>query len=296
MGFGKDKSKKGVILEAQRDKKRAHFATLIDTCHLNAEWEPKLQKYKGRVVFRGDIVEDESGAYAVFTEHGSSASQMTAAKIMGVIARLPGCDGQAADDVSACTQIKNGGCSQIAQNSKVRIRLPRHIWPKSSSNIEDFVVPLERNLYGHPLAGLCWERQFEEVLLELGWEKVPNWECMFVHRKKRLISCQFMWMTSPWLERSRIWSYDMEGTCSHCVERYCESANKKVEATVQSLKSLFGWSSIQAGGTGISGRIIISMLTDCFEMLVLGTNWTTWHVVVSQQACEISHKMDSGMW
>ena len=46
------------------------------------------------------------------------------------------------------------------------------------------MVPPERNLYGHPLAGLLWERQFEEVLLELGWEKVPNWECLFVHRKQ----------------------------------------------------------------------------------------------------------------
>ena len=26
-------------------------------------------------------------------------------------------------------------------------------------------------------------RQFEEVLLELGWQKVPNWECLFVHRQ-----------------------------------------------------------------------------------------------------------------
>ena len=34
--------------------------------------------------------------------------------------------------------------------------------------IEDPVVSLERNLYGHPLAGLLWERQFEEALLELG--------------------------------------------------------------------------------------------------------------------------------
>ena len=34
------------------------------------------------------------------------------------------------------------------------IRLPRHKWPKSWSSMEDPVVPLERNLYGHPLAGL----------------------------------------------------------------------------------------------------------------------------------------------
>ena len=48
------------------------------------------------------------------------------------------------------------------------------------------VVPLERNLYGHPLAGLLWERQFEKVPLKFGWEKVSNWECLFVHRVKGL--------------------------------------------------------------------------------------------------------------
>ena len=80
----------------KRDKKKVHFATLMDTCHLeNAELKPKLQKYKGRVALRVDIVKDNSGAYAVFTEQGSSASQMTAAKVMDVIARLPSCDGQA---------------------------------------------------------------------------------------------------------------------------------------------------------------------------------------------------------
>ena len=44
---------------------------------------------------------DDSGSYAVFTEQGSSASQMTAAKVMDIRSRLPGCDGQAADSVSA---------------------------------------------------------------------------------------------------------------------------------------------------------------------------------------------------
>ena len=52
------------------------------------------------------------------------------------------------------------------------IRLPRHKWPKSWSSMEDPVVPLERNLYGHPLAGLLWERPFEKILLKYGWEKV----------------------------------------------------------------------------------------------------------------------------
>ena len=41
----------------------------MDTCHRKIlELEPKLRKYKCRVVLRGDIVKDDSGAYAVFTE------------------------------------------------------------------------------------------------------------------------------------------------------------------------------------------------------------------------------------
>ena len=72
----KVKSKKESTLEAHRDKKKVHFAALTDICEL----EPKLPKYKGRVVLRGDIVKDDSGAHAVFSEQGSSASQMTAAK------------------------------------------------------------------------------------------------------------------------------------------------------------------------------------------------------------------------
>ena len=65
------------------------------------------------------------------------------------------------------------------------IRLPRHKWPKSWSSMEDPVFLLEGNLYGHPLAGLLWERQFEKVLLKHGWEKIPDWECLFVHREQR---------------------------------------------------------------------------------------------------------------
>ena len=92
----------------ERRAQKNHFASLMDMCNLkNAELEAKHQKYKGRIVLRGNIVKDDSGSYAVFAEQGSSASQMTAAKVMDIISRLPGCEGQAADAVSACTQVKN---------------------------------------------------------------------------------------------------------------------------------------------------------------------------------------------
>ena len=99
--------KKEVIDEARNEGRKVHFAWLMDLCHFkNSELEPQYQKYKGRIVLRGDIVKDDSGSYTVFTEQGSSASQMTAAKIMDIISRLPGCAGQAADALSACTQVK----------------------------------------------------------------------------------------------------------------------------------------------------------------------------------------------
>ena len=77
----KVRNKNEVIAEARNEGKTLHFASLMDVCHLkNSELEPQFQKHKGRVVLRGDIVKDDLGSYAVFTEQGSSAPQMTAAK------------------------------------------------------------------------------------------------------------------------------------------------------------------------------------------------------------------------
>ena len=66
------------------------------------------------------------------------------------------------------------------------ISLPKHKWPKSWSSMEDPVVLLERNLYGHPLAGPIRERQFEKVILKRGWEKfrIGN---VYVDREKGLL-------------------------------------------------------------------------------------------------------------
>ena len=65
----KVRSKKELNDEARTKGAKVHFASLVDICHLqNAELETTHQTYKGRVVFRGDIVKDDSGSYAVFIE------------------------------------------------------------------------------------------------------------------------------------------------------------------------------------------------------------------------------------
>ena len=196
----KVRNKKEVIDEARNEGRKVHFASLMDLCHLkNSELEPKFRKYQGRVVLRGDIVKDDSGSYALFTEHESSASQMTAAKVMDVMARLPGCAGQAADAVPACIQVKMEDAPRLLRIPKpecsdIWIPLPKHKWPKSWSSMEDPVVPLERNLYNHPLAGLLCERQFEKVPLEHGWERFQIGNVYLLSEKKEN-SCLCMWTT-----------------------------------------------------------------------------------------------------
>ena len=115
----KSKNKSDVIDEARKKEVKVLFASLMDLCHLkNAELKKKHQKYKGRVVLRGDIVKDDSGSHAVFTEQGSSASQMTAAKVMDIISRFAGCAGPAADAVSAYTQVRMEDAPKLLKTQK----------------------------------------------------------------------------------------------------------------------------------------------------------------------------------
>ena len=85
------------------------------------------------------------------------------------------------------------------------MRLPKHKWPKSWNNIEDPVVPLERNLHGHPLAGLLWERQFAEVI-DGTWngEKWQIDNAFSCAQKNKSFSYRSMWMTLKWLQGGRI--------------------------------------------------------------------------------------------
>ena len=182
----------------------------------NAELEAKHQKYKGWVVVRSDIVKDDSVYCAIFTEQGSSASQMTAARVMDIISRLPGCDGQAADAVSAYTQVKMEDASKLLNflNSKcpdIWIPLPRHKWPFSWSSMEDPVVPLERNLYRHPLAGLLRERRFEKILLQHDRENGFQLGMLIRTPSKRIVLiCECVWHKVGWKE-TKSWS-DVETT------------------------------------------------------------------------------------
>ena len=136
-------------------------------------------------------MKDDPGAYAVFTEQGSSTSQVTAAKVMDVIARLPDCDGQAADAVSAYTHRKMEDAPTLqkvqSECSDVWIRLPPHKWrnpwqtwkiPWYLSN-EICMASAYQDFYGKDNSRkFCWN---------FDWKKYQIGNVFFVHRKQRLM-------------------------------------------------------------------------------------------------------------
>ena len=229
------------------------------------------------------------------------------------------------------------------------------------SSMEDPVVPLERNLYGHPLAGLLWERQFEKILLKHGWEKIPNWECLFVHREKGLYSSVFVDdiklvgkkqnINPMWKVRNK--EVDMGEPTSFfdhvylgCIQRQCEISKDIVDnyrtmfesristgateklpcsgnlfvvlwhggscqemcgtilwvgkqnesTTLQSVNSMPWRPSLQRRRIEIRGRIVKHMFSNCSEMLILGTYWTTRYSMVSEEICTIDYEMDQSLW
>ena len=66
--------------------------------------ESKYHEYKGRRVFGGNDIRDESGVLAVFQEQAASASSMVAARPLDALARTPGYTGANADAYKAYTQ------------------------------------------------------------------------------------------------------------------------------------------------------------------------------------------------
>ena len=220
----------------------------------------------------------------------------------------------------------------------------------------------KRNLNGHPLAGLLWDRQFEKILLQYGWEKVSNCECLFVHRQSVILisvcgrhkidwketkhwsdvaithqrsrfgrtnifpwSCILgMYSKSMWNKqrycgqiqshdlienfsegtekrpfsenlRNSSWCYDMDGHAKKCVERYCELAKKTTLQLYKVSTPCIDDHHFKEENE-IYRRIVIRMLSNCSEMFVFSTYWTTWYSMVSEQICTIDYKKDQRLW
>ena len=164
-------SKKQVILETQRDKQKVHFATLMDIYHLkNAELEAKKSKVQRKS--RAPKWHCKTRLWSLHSLHWTRLVCVPnhCRNKIDVIARLPDCDGQAADAVSAYTQVKMEDAPKLLRIPKSECpKIYGYVFPDTSGpnrgqtqKIQWFL--LNEILYGHPLAGPVWERQFEKVV------------------------------------------------------------------------------------------------------------------------------------
>ena len=193
----KVRSKSEVIDEARTKGVKVHFASLMDICHLkNAELEtkaPKIQRsnctprrhcerlswilcniYRTRII---SITNDGSKS------HGY---------IYIYISRLPGCAGQAADAVSAYTQVRMEDAPKLLKIPKSEclqtLGFVYHdtigqnhgpVWKAQSFLLSEIcMVILWQDCYG--------KGNLRKFFFKYGWEKIPNWECLFVNRENGL--------------------------------------------------------------------------------------------------------------
>ena len=157
------------------------FVTRIDLSHFkNSQLEQTLTKLNGRYVLRAD---------ALFTEQGfRSASRMTTAEGQDVIARPLGCAGQASGRSIRPYPSPNGGRSATAETSQVWMSryMDTSTTPKEGQSLEESVVLLGKNFYGHPLLDCGGRDSSSRFHMKMDGRKNPPWNACFVHRQQCL--------------------------------------------------------------------------------------------------------------
>ena len=136
----------------------------------NSEGPADLQKYKGRVCFRGDTVKDQEGMLAIFQELSACPTTIHTTNSAIAYGSLPGHACETADAVRAYIQC------DLKSVHQTWVRIPRELWPPSWAE-RGFKAPmclLRKALYGHPESGGHWERHLTAAVVSVGGKPVPG--------------------------------------------------------------------------------------------------------------------------
>ena len=86
----------------------------------------------------------------------------------------------------------NGRCSQMIDKFQNRsVQTFGFVYHDTNGQNHGPVCKTQSFLFNGICTVILWQdcygkRQFEKILLKHGWEKIPNSECLFVHREKGL--------------------------------------------------------------------------------------------------------------
>ena len=98
---------------------------------------------------------------------------------MDIVSILPGCAGQAADAVSAYTQVQMEDAPKLLKIPKSDVQTLGFVYDDTNGQHHGPVWKTQSFLLSEICTVIFWQdcygkRQFEKNLLKYGWENVPN--------------------------------------------------------------------------------------------------------------------------
>ena len=121
--------------------------------------------------------------------------------------------------------------------------------------------------------------------------------CKQLQSHVRITKCGWNWKTSLLREFSYFFVVLWHGrSCQEMCGTILSISKQDDSRTQQSIYSMHRWPSLQRGRIEICRIIVKSMLSNCSEMLALGTYCKTWYSMVNEHICTIDHEMDQSLW
>ena len=120
----------------------------------------------------------------------------------------------------------------------------------------------------------CTDRQ-----CEISKYILDNYRAMF---ESRISAGRLEKLPLPQNLRISSWSLWYGRSCKEVCGTIWWVGKQDDSATLQSIHSMHRWPPLQRRRNAICWRIVTCMLSNCPEMLILCTNWTTWYSMVSE--------------
>ena len=142
-----------------------HIASLHTLCGVK-HWEQPIEqhKYKGRIVYRGDLIKNESDELVLYADTATTPTSLVALNLALFFGTCKDNTISLSDAVQAFLQ--------APLEEETWVLVPFELWLDSWKTKyprgTKLVVRLLKSLYGHPLAGKLWQSYLSERLAKLG--------------------------------------------------------------------------------------------------------------------------------
>ena len=145
----------------------------------HSELEEQFHRYKGRIVYRGDQIRNQSGDHILFSESETTTTPTTIAALNLALWYGLSTAISCADCVQAYLQCR--------LDTNTWVVLPYELWlpewTKRFDPTDKLTVRLVKSIYGHPQSGNLWQAHLEKQLIEMQGVPIPEYPSNFLFRR-----------------------------------------------------------------------------------------------------------------